>query len=115
MEMFKVDDNDIQGRLEFNKEWWSAAQEGEPMAGDEIREVRWMIEQLSCKVKESDRLRKELEEAHDALHKIAAGEWEESMDNQFNDVFTTRTINPAQIANEALAALGQEGEGNQCR
>ncbi|WFA86482.1 hypothetical protein [Paenibacillus amylolyticus] len=33
MEMFKVDDNDIQGRLEFNKEWWSAAQEGEPMAG----------------------------------------------------------------------------------
>jgi len=63
--------------------------------------------------KEALRLRKELEEAHDALHKIADGEWEESMDGQFNDVFTTRTINPAQIANEALALVGQEGEGNQ--
>ncbi|QKS60390.1 hypothetical protein HUB98_26345 [Paenibacillus barcinonensis] len=73
------------------------------------------MDDLEEAYEENERLRKELEEARDALHKIADGEWEESMDSQFNDVFTTRTINPTQIANEALAALGQEGEGNQCR
>lgn len=68
MEMFKVDDNDIQGRLEFNKEWWSAAQEGEPMAGDEIREVRWLIELAGKQHVENERLLKELEEAQKELN-----------------------------------------------
>lgn len=57
--------------------------------------------------------KKELEVTLNALHQISDAEWEESMDSQFNDVFTTRTINPVQIANEALALVGQEGEGNQ--
>ncbi|KAG3043440.1 hypothetical protein PC121_g22545 [Phytophthora cactorum] len=54
-----------------------------------------------------------VEGLRDLLHKISDAEWEESMDSHFNDVFTTRTINPAQIANEALDFVGQEGEGNQ--
>ncbi|OMF17212.1 hypothetical protein BK131_04405 [Paenibacillus amylolyticus] len=91
-------------------------------------------DQIQVLKDERDRLRKELEEKdaalavwarkeiewhenveglRDLLHKISDAEWEESMDSHFNDVFTTRTINPAQIANEALDFVGQEGEGNQ--
>ncbi|WP_339194648.1 hypothetical protein MKY95_23300 [Paenibacillus sp. FSL P4-0176] len=59
------------------------------------------------------RLRKELEEAHYALNAISMGEWACTFDEQGLEVWTTRRINPGRIAREALALVGQEGEGNQ--
>ncbi|WP_318626911.1 hypothetical protein [Paenibacillus polymyxa] len=51
-----------------------------------------------------------LETATDALNSIINGEWSETIDDQFLEVFTTRRINPPQIADEALLAIGQELE-----
>ena len=49
-----------------------------------------------------------LETATDALNSIVNGEWSETIDDQFLEVWTTRRINPSQIADEALLAIGQE-------
>ncbi|MEK3849893.1 MULTISPECIES: hypothetical protein [Paenibacillus] len=49
-----------------------------------------------------------LETATDALNSIINGEWSETIDDQFLEVWTTRRINPSQIADEALLAIGQE-------
>ncbi|MMZ51413.1 hypothetical protein D1872_131510 [compost metagenome] len=51
-----------------------------------------------------------LETATDALNGILNGEWSETIDDQFLEVFTTRRVNPPQIADEALFAIGQELE-----
>ncbi|WDM24266.1 hypothetical protein J4I02_03070 [Paenibacillus polymyxa] len=55
-------------------------------------------------------MRKALEVATDALNGIINGEWSETIDDQFLEVWTTRRINPSQIADEALLAIGQELE-----
>jgi len=46
MEIVNVKDDDFSTRLEFNKLWWGAAQEGEPLAESEITEVKWLIQQI---------------------------------------------------------------------
>ncbi|WPQ59588.1 hypothetical protein [Paenibacillus polymyxa] len=51
-----------------------------------------------------------LETATDALNGILNGEWSETIDDQFLEVWTTRRINPSRIADEALFAIGQELE-----
>ncbi|QYK62609.1 hypothetical protein [Paenibacillus sp. S25] len=51
-----------------------------------------------------------LETATDALNGILNGEWSETIDDHFLEVFTTRRVNPPQIANEALFAIGRELE-----
>ncbi|KOS02987.1 hypothetical protein AM598_09220 [Paenibacillus polymyxa] len=51
-----------------------------------------------------------LETATDALNGILNGEWSETIDDQFLEVFTTRRINPSRIADEALFAIGRELE-----
>ncbi|WP_274483839.1 hypothetical protein [Paenibacillus polymyxa] len=61
-------------------------------------------------VNENSKLRKALEVATDALNGIINGEWSETIDDQFLEVWTTRRINPSQIADEALLAIGQELE-----
>ncbi|MGF6352456.1 hypothetical protein ABIE27_000352 [Paenibacillus sp. 4624] len=58
----------------------------------------------------ANRQGKELGEARYALNAIQMGEWACTHDNHGLEVWTTRRINPGQIAREAL---GQEGEGNQ--
>ncbi|WP_340014676.1 hypothetical protein [Paenibacillus sp. FSL K6-1318] len=127
MEMFKVDDNDIQGRLEFNKEWWSAAQEGEPMAGDEIREVRWLIELAGKQHIENERLRKELEDKNSTIEMLtkqitdeisisAAAIVERDRLRKGIDEIAGRYVlasPPSFIYAKLRALLGQEGEGNQ--
>lgn len=116
MEMFKVDDNDIQGRLEFNKEWWSAAQEGEPMAGDEIREVRWLIELAGKQHVENERLRKELEEARKEteFHRNAAKIYRKATSDIHNTLRWGDSENALERVETIIElAFGQEGEGNQ--
>ncbi|PWW37363.1 MULTISPECIES: hypothetical protein [Paenibacillus] len=53
-----------------------------------------------------------LERANYALNAISMGEWACTFDEQELEVWTTRRINPGRIAREALALVGQEGEGN---
>ena len=62
-------------------------------------------------VDENSKLRKALETATDALNGIINGEWSETIDDQFLEVFTTRRINPSRIANEALFVIKRELEG----
>ncbi|MDP9676246.1 hypothetical protein J2W97_002241 [Paenibacillus jamilae] len=61
-------------------------------------------------VQENSKLRKALETATDALNVITNGEWSETIDDEFLEVWTTRRINPSGIADEALFAIGQELE-----
>ncbi|MHB0944601.1 hypothetical protein ACYCSU_23930 [Paenibacillus sp. ALE1] len=61
-------------------------------------------------VDENNKLRKVLEVATDALNGILNGEWSETLDDQFLEVFTTRRINPSQIADEALLEINRELE-----
>lgn len=58
---------------------------------------------------ETDQLRMELEGVHYALKVIQMGEWACTYDEQGLEVWTTRRINPGQIAREALAAGQEEG------
>lgn len=69
-------------------------------------------EYIAYLLEENERLRNDLKKADYGLSSILLGEWVCTYDEQGLEVWTTRRINPPQIANEALA-LGQEGEGNQ--
>ncbi|KYG95711.1 hypothetical protein ABEW24_23975 [Paenibacillus jamilae] len=51
-----------------------------------------------------------LETATDALNGIKNGEWVETIDDQFLEVWTTRRINPSRIADEALLEISRELE-----
>lgn len=51
-----------------------------------------------------------VEEGRNALNSIIEGEWEETMDDQFLEVWTTRRINPPAIADEALFCMARELE-----
>lgn len=41
---------------------------------------------------------------------ITNGEWSETIDDQFLEVWTTRRINPSRIADEALLEISRELE-----
>ncbi|MEH7609350.1 hypothetical protein [Priestia megaterium] len=51
-----------------------------------------------------------VEEGRNALNSIIEGEWEETMDEQFLEVWTTRRINPPAIADEALFCMARQLE-----
>jgi hypothetical protein len=50
----EIRDEDRSERLDFNRTWWGAVQEGELISEDEITEVRWLISEVSSLLTELD-------------------------------------------------------------
>lgn len=50
----------IKETIEFNELWWNHVVEGEPMAQDEINEVKEMIQGLKYLIGEVERLEKKI-------------------------------------------------------
>ncbi|OMF50855.1 hypothetical protein [Paenibacillus peoriae] len=72
--------------------------------------VEDLIEQLAERDRTIARQSAALETATVALNGIINGEWSETIDDQFLEVWTTRRINPSRIADEALLEISRELE-----